>query len=130
MKKIFIILLVLVFSVMMVAPCVLAGEKTIRVSWEQNIPPDFWGWKIYKGTTQGGPYEFLVDVLYTSGQTEFTSDQVIITPDEQVTTIYIVLISFDLSANPSGYSNEASAVIDFEPPEAAYSVTITVVTEP
>lgn len=129
MKKLLFGLLVLIFSMGMFVSTTLAGEKTIRLNWEQTIPPDFLGWEVYKSTTAGGPYVYLDNITYNPGETEHTSDQVIVVPDDAVTTSYIVLISLDTSGNPSPYSNEASVTIDFEAPDAAFSLTITIVTD-
>ena len=129
MKKLFFALLVLAISVSMFVSTAFAGEKTIRLTWEQNIPADFLRWDVYKGTIAGGPYTFFTSVPYVAGETDHTSDQVIVAPDDAVTTYYITLISLDTSLNPSPYSNEASVPIDFEAPEAAFSLTVIVVTD-
>jgi len=130
MKKLFFALLVLVISMMMFVPtAVFAGEKTIRLNWEQNIPDDFLRWDVYRGTVAGGPYTYLTSVPYVAGETDHTSDQLITAPDGVVTMYYIVLISLDTGENPSPYSNEASVSIDFEAPDAAFSLTITIVAD-
>jgi len=127
MKKLLVAFLffVLVFGV----STVFAGEKTVRLNWEQNISSDFLGWDVYRGTVASGPYTYLTRVTYVAGETDHNSDQVIVAPDDTVTIYYFVLISLDTCLNPSPYSNEASIPIDFEAPDAAYSLTITIVTD-
>ncbi len=129
MKKLFFALLVLAISVLMFVSITFAGEKTVRLNWEQNIPTDFLRWDVYKSNVVGGPYTLLTSVLYVAGETDHTSDQVIVAPDDAVTIYYFVLISLDTSGNPSPYSNEASVPIDFEAPDAAFSLTVTIVTD-
>lgn len=131
MKKVLMVLLVLVFSLMMFVSSAMAGEKTLRFNWDQeNIPSDFAGWRIYISTISEGPYtQFGDDLIYDPEQTEFTTDKVQVAPDGQETTFYFIIKAFDTRANLSGTPDEISITIDFEAPDAPFSFTVTIVPE-
>ena len=126
MKK---LLKALVILSVVTVMCVFAGSKTLQFTWEQTITSDFAGWKIYKATQTGGPYEHLIDVAYVSEQSEYTATHPITALDGETTTFYFVLTAFDTSGNESGYSDEASIPIDFQAPPVPITLTITVISQ-
>lgn len=130
MKRLLLLILTFVLSFGIAVSISCAADKTVRLTWQQNITPDFLKWEVYYGTAAGGPYDYLTTIMYDSEQNEYTSDEVIVAPDGQETTYYFVLISWDNSDNPSGYSNEASVLIDLEAPPAAFSLEVVVVPGP
>ncbi len=107
-----------------------AGTKTLTFAWNQTLPSpnDLRGWGLYQAPTAGGTYTKIMDILYVSPQTEYTTTTVITVTDNQVTTLYFVLDAVDTSGNRSPRSNEVFVTIDFQPPGAPIQLRVTVTT--
>ena len=136
MKKIIIILLLAVSTVVLASPG--AGgmipevslflsqleTKTIGIEWTQNLISDFTGWKLYTGEIQGGPYNHTADIPFVQEQTEYESSQIITLSSGD--TIYLVLTSYN-TIGESGYSNEAFKC--FQIPDPPFILRIRVVVQ-
>ena len=97
------IILLLIFLI----PCnIYAWEKTITFGWQQDISPDFGGWKLYIADISGGPYQYAASIDFVAEQTEYVSDQIIQLGDTSKGIVYFVLRAFDIYDNESGNSNE------------------------
>lgn len=138
-------LLVLMVALSLVAvPAVAQRGFQVNLEWDQpNIPSDFWGWKMWVGTTAGGPYDYVTDaqgnaiplfeVQYDPANPDgpFAGTGNILAPDNAETTFYFVVNAWDTEGNFSPNSNEVSASADFLPPEApVLSITGTIVISP
>ena len=80
----------------------------IYLDWADNTEPDLSSYKVYRATTQGGPYNLLVPNVSTSTYT-----------DSAVTVgvkYYYRVTAVDQANGESSYSNEASAVATNPPP--------------
>jgi hypothetical protein len=143
MKKLLLIL-ILVLSFIAV-PAIAQRAVQINFQWDQsNIGADFWGWRMYVGTTAGGPYDFLgkdandkaiplLMVQYDPANPTgpFTGTGSIIAPDNAETTFYFVVVAYDNANNFSDNSNEVSYTADFLRPDApVLSITGTIVVGP
>jgi len=100
----------------------------LTFAWEQAISDDFYGWKMWYGTTSGGPYNQLgSDIVYDGVQKpEYTCDKVITAPSGSETTFYFVVNAWDKSGNFSADSNEVSYKADFLPPNVPVLLHVTV----
>ena len=124
MKKLFLILILLV-------PIALAGPALaddITFAWNQEISPDFAGWRLYKSNVAGGPYELATGIIYDSNLLgEYTSDFTIPAVVGDPVDYFFVLTAFDTTNNESAYSNEVEwTVFDMIPPGIPQTLTITV----
>ncbi len=136
-KKNFIALSILaaLAALVMAAPC-FAGDKTITFGWEY-VDPVGQGvdkFRIYKSMTSGvydHDADMLVELTYTTEQTEYEVDGVLTSPDGQTVTWYFVATALDDQGNESIHSNEVSALIDFESPAGVinFKATLNVVPE-
>ena len=101
-------------------PC-FAGDKTITFGWGY-VDPVGQGvdkFRIYKSMTSGiydHDADMLVELTYTTEQTEYEVDGVLISPDGQTVTWYFVATALDGQGNESMHSNEVLSLIDFERP--------------
>ena len=123
--------LLLVIAFMFLSFQAWSGEKTLQFEWDQVISSDFAGWKLYMSETSGDYAGVVpIDIPYT-GQTVYESTQTITSPDDETHTYYFVLTAYDdeVPSNESGYSNEASVTIDFEPPETPFTFIVIIVSE-
>jgi hypothetical protein len=79
------------------------GLHVVDLNWTASTSSGIVGYKIYRGTTSGGPYTFLslVGNVTSYRDTSVVSGQ----------TYYYVATSFDSSGNESAYSTESMAVI-------------------
>lgn len=129
MKKL-LALIVLALALFVASPAV-AGTKTITFAWEQpGDISDLQGWKLYVSEAAGGPYTIQTTINYDGNPLqEYQSAQPIISPDGQRKTYYFVVTAFDQSGNESGYSNEVSAIIDFEAPLLPIKLIIKVISQ-
>jgi hypothetical protein len=143
MRKIFIVLLACIF--LFAVPVVAQRAVQINFQWEQpNIVPDFWGWKMWIGTSPGGPYDYLgkdandqpiplFSVQYdpTNPIGPFTGTGSIIAPDNAETTFYFVVNAWDNNGNFSVDSNEVSKTVDFLGPDPpVLTITGTIIVTP
>jgi hypothetical protein len=96
-----------------------AGTKNLHATWDQTIPPDFWGWKLFQDDVH------VLDIPYT-GQTVYETDYVLTSPDNSTVTYQFHLKAYDLSYNASDPSNTVDVTIDFEGPEAPFQLNITI----
>lgn len=98
-KKILLALVILV----MLCFSAQAAEVEGVFSWEQHITSDFGGWMIFVSNTPdidtSVPPTF--NVLYVGTQDEYTTDQIIIVPDDVVTVRYATILSYDKIGNKS-----------------------------
>ena len=128
MKRVVMILVTLIF---LVSP-LWAANATLNFSWEQVIPSpnNLSGWTIYQSTTAGGPYTIFEDVPFASVLPSYTFSKTIVVSDNQVTTLYFVIVAKNSAGKVSSYSPEIIGVIDaFIPPQIPSNfkvITITV----
>jgi hypothetical protein len=142
MRKIFIVLLAAVF--LFAVPVVAQKAVQINFAWDQNISPDFQGWKMWVGTAPGGPYDYVKDaegnaaplfsVPYDPANPTgpFTGTGSISAPDNAETTFYFVVNAWDTNGNNSADSNEVNYTADFlgpDPPVLTITGTIIVTVE-
>lgn len=124
--------LFLIFVLILIPMLSIGAEKELTAAWRQVLPEpnDLSGWKLYKGTTSGGPYGLEKTINYVVEQSIYEDIFPVTVPDKQVTILYFVLTAFDINGNESGYSNEASIRIDFKPPDGPYELRFKIVTVP
>lgn len=82
---------------------VAAGAHSTDLSWDASIDPVI-GYNIYRGTTRGGPYGKVNDVL--DAATTYTDSGV-----QGGATYFYVVTAVDAETRESGYSNEVKVVI-------------------
>ena len=76
-----------------------AGNTSVALSWNPNTEPDLTGYRVYRGTTSGGPYAFVTATTQTSlTDTGLVNGQ----------PVYYVVTATD-ALYESPYSTEASA---------------------
>lgn len=88
------------------------------------------GWKLYRSATSGGPYTLIATITYNGTPASvYTATESIPSPVGEERRWFFVLTAYDKAGNESAYSNEASALIDFKPPDVPtqFQVTIRVV---
>jgi imidazole glycerol phosphate synthase subunit HisF len=83
--------------------------KVIGFAWDANTEPDLAGYKLYCGTTVGGPYTFVK---------QMTAAELATSNNFGEGRGYCVLTAFDTVGNESGYSNEVTFLVDETPPAA------------
>lgn len=127
MKK-FLVALVLVLAVVFCGLPAMAGDKQLIFQWEQTLTSDFYGWKLYMSETAGGPYiQFGADIVYDGNPaSDYSSTEILTSPDGQEKTYYFVVNAWDIEGNFSGDSNEVNVLIDFLAPGVPVSLTVTV----
>ena len=76
---------------------------SVTLNWNASTSSGVTGYKVYRGTTSGGPYT----LLSTLGNTTGTTDASVASG----TTYYYVVTAVDSSNNQSAYSNQALAAI-------------------
>jgi len=79
-----------------------AGDGSVALDWADNGESDLGGYTVYRATTGGGPYAALNGSLLAGSS--YTDGSV-----TNGTTYYYVVTASDLSANESGFGNEAAA---------------------
>jgi hypothetical protein len=103
-----------------------AGTQQVTFAWEQQITPDFGGWRIYSSSATGGPYtQAGPDIPFVQQQTTYTHQTQIVVPDNAETTLFFIVRAFDKSGNLSAPSNEVSKTFDFLSPPAPGNLNIT-----
>ena len=88
----------------------LASGESIKLVWDANSEIDLAGYKVYSSNTDGGSYTLIQDV---GNVCELVLD-VTAKPNGP---IYYVATAYDLRGNESGYSNQASYIVDHDPPQ-------------
>jgi hypothetical protein len=80
-----------------------AGLHVVALNWTPSTSANVSGYKIYRGTTSGGPYTLVQSLGATASYTDNTalSGQ----------TYYYVLTAVDSTGAESSYSNQTQAVI-------------------
>lgn len=74
----------------------------VDLDWDDNSEPDLFGYRVQRSTSMGGPYTDISGLIAVS---DFHDAAVV-----AGTTYYYVVSASDTSGNPSGFSNEDSAV--------------------
>ena len=100
MKRVSIISYLMILPVILFPGIAIAGSATI--TWQENFEPDIAGYRVYWGTSAGGPYGSFTDLI--SGQASFTITGL------DPGTYYFVVTAVDTSGNASAYSTEVSKV--------------------
>jgi hypothetical protein len=144
MRKILMTLLIAVFLLGLASLPAAAQTKGVQINfeWDQsNITTNFWGWRMWVGTSPGGPYDYLgkdandqpiplFSVQYDPANPTgpFTGTGDITAPDNAETTFYFVVNAWDNAGNHSSDSNEVSYTADFLGPDApTLSITGTII---
>ena len=88
---------------------------------------DLAGFKLYISEipgdhTKGDPGAIIIP--YTGSPADLTCEQVIDSPNNEAHTYYFVMTAYDAERNESDFSNEVSAVIDFESPSKPFNFRI------
>ncbi len=92
----------------------IGGDGQVSLDWADNTESDLAGYDVYRGTASGGPYgKVNVSLVAASA---FTDTGLV-----NGTTYYYVVRAVDLSNNPSGNSNQASATPQAPAPAGAPS---------
>ena len=124
MKKLYTLLLLFLLVVFSGAVC----AEDIVFNWEQEIPADFAGWKLYQGAAAGGPYLHVTDIAY-AGTPEATYQIDIPLPAVVGDPVdyFFVLTAFDTIGNESAYSNEVKwTAEDTSPPGTPITLKVTI----
>ena len=128
MKKIVFLLFLMLFY----ATTAMAGEKTLQFTWDQDVPSDMGGWKLYQSISPMTDCKIdgteVMNIVYT-GQTEYQATHQLTSPDGQTATYYWRLTAYDTSANESDCSNEVSKAIDFETPGIPFSLDVVIIAQ-
>lgn len=102
MKKSLVISLLVSIMFFVMPVFVFAGSAAI--SWTANSDSDLSGYRIYYGTTKGGPYGSSTAII-PKAQTSY------VISDLSSGTYYFVVVAVDTSSNESAYSSEVSKTI-------------------
>ena len=110
-----------------------SGQQNLDFSWNQKISSDFAGWKIYKSNAPNvavSAANVFMTVFYTgSAQTEYKANKELIVSDGQESIYYFVITAFDKNGNESDKSNEVGITVDFQPPDAPYTLRVVIKAE-
>ena len=84
--------------------CVVGSGRSVILNWVASISPNIAGYRIYRSTVKGGPYQLLVPspvpgVNYTDSTVQLGQKY------------FYVVSALDTNNNASVYSNEAEATI-------------------
>ena len=117
MKK----LIIMIFCLLISVGVAFAGT-TVTLQWSPNSEPDLAGYRMWRGTTPGGPYTQIGDDIACGPNVEICCTY----EDENLAdgTYYWVVTAFDTDALESVYSNEVSAVLNSDPPAAPGELSI------
>lgn len=126
-------LLILCAAILMLAGPALAGQKTVVVTWEHEIPSDMGQYEIFIDdavmTGCGGAGVQTVVVPYVSGMA-LTKDVPITSPDGQAVIWHARMRACDIAGNCSACSTEATIRIDFEAPGIPTNVKLVIKVTP
>lgn len=99
-----------VIAIFFLLSAAISLAETVKLVWDANVETDLAGYKVYSSRVDGGPYALVRDVgnvlgleINLSGETDGP--------------IYYVATAYDQRGNESGYSNQASHVIDNTAPQ-------------
>lgn len=118
--------IVAVLSILLL--CTFAQAEEITFEWNQVIPSDMAGWKLYSASQPGGPYTPFMDLSY-SGNPAGTYSQDMTIPEVVGNPVdyYFVLTAYDTEGNESGFSNEVKwTAEDTTAPTSPQTLTVTV----
>lgn len=110
-----------------------AEDISLKFTWEQDIPADMAGWRLYMnvGASGGGDlanYTLFATIPYTgTTQTTYTTTNFLTVPSGSTNEYFFVLTAFDVDGYESSASNEVSQVIDVAAPGAPFSLTVDIV---
>ncbi len=101
MKRLLLILLMVLIPV-------LASAMDVKLAWDPNTETDLAGYKIYFGTTKGGPYNAQGSPIVIA---KTAQGFVVTSPEWKVPNLasgtwYFVATAYDAEGLESGYSNE------------------------
>ena len=111
MKKYLIPIFILLFA----STAMAATDVSFR--WDANTESDLAGYRLYRGTLSGGPYT-MVDIEIAAQDTTCTDTSV------SDGAYFWVLTAFDTEGLESGYSVEATDILDSTPPNPPQGFTI------
>ena len=111
MKKLFLIGLFIILT-----PVLVFAATDVSFRWDANSESDLAGYRLWRATSSGGPYN-LVHVI-PAASTETTDSAV------ADGTYFWVLTAFDTEGLESDYSVEATTSLDSTPPDAPQNFTI------
>jgi hypothetical protein len=132
MKKCMIVLMVVLMALM---ASFVQAETNITFTWDQEISPDFAGWRLYTKTDLAADYpdrdsEEFFTIPYSGTPADSYEKRIVIPAVEGDTTFYFVVTAFDTSDNESDYSNQVFTTIkDETPPGEPQSFILTIVQE-
>ena len=93
-----------VINASMGAACITStGLHVVTLTWTASTSSNVTAYKIYRGTTSGGPYS----LLQTAGVVSTYTDNTVISGQ----TYYYVITAVDNTGAESAYSNQIQAVI-------------------
>lgn len=98
------VLVMRVSNAMITGTCVTGVARKVVLNWTASTSQGVVGYKVYRSTTQGGPYTLLTSAPVAA--VTFTDEIV-----QGSLTYYYVVIAVDSSGNASPNSNEAIAVV-------------------
>jgi hypothetical protein len=110
---------ILFFILFIFMACVVAEAKIepYTLTWEANSEPDLAGYRVYKGTVDGGPYAMIEDLPGIPPAPAYSGDVSVI--EDKVVTFYFVVTAYDTSGLESDYSNQVFKKVDNRTPPAA-----------
>src|SRR5262249_58912238 len=79
------------------------AQHSVSLNWSASVSPNLMNYKVYRGTTSGGPY----GVVTTLGLVTSYMDSNI----QNAQAYYYATTVIDNTGKESAYSNEASAVV-------------------
>lgn len=88
----------------MTGACVVGSGRSVLLNWVASISPNVAGYRVYRSTVKGGPYNLIAPNLVAA--VNYTDSTV-----QLGQTYYYVVTAVDSNNNASVYSNEAAALI-------------------
>jgi len=99
-------------ALLLFLPGFAAAQHSVSLSWTASTSANVAGYRIYRGTTSGGPYSLLISSLVAG--TSYTDTAV-----QAGRTYHYVATAVDVGNRESAYSNETQAVV----PPVAIGIT-------
>lgn len=111
--------LIAAIAILLMALALNAWAGTTNVTFDWDASTGATGYKLYQGTTSGGPYTMAKDCGATKPCT------ITAIPDG---TYFWVATAYDQAGNESAYSNQVTKILDATAPNAPgnFKVTVTV----